>query len=114
MPLWYHGRHLTQDTEKQASRWLAELGMDEQEREEFMASPVARLKPVERRLAGLLRGFLQSPRVLVVDAALFDGVESLKAQVWIGALQKFARAEDDHAVLAVAHAATLLPWKTIE
>lgn len=113
LPLWYHGRRQATITEEAVSRWLAELGLDQQDWERFMASPAARLKPWERKLAGLLRGLLLAPQMLVIDAALFDDTE-MASDRWITALEKFVREADNRAVLAVANTATLLPWKIIE
>lgn len=114
LPLWYHQRRQTVNTEESVARWLAELGMEQQEWEKFMASPAARLRPWERKLAGLLRGLVLAPALLLVDAALFDEVDSSRTQAWLSALEKFAREADGRAVLAVASSATLLPWKIIE
>ena len=112
--MWYHQRRQTVNTEETVARWLAELGLDQQEWEKFMASPAARLRPWERKLAGLLRGLVLAPALLLVDAALFDEVDSSRTQAWVSALEKFAREADGRAVLAVASSATLLPWKNIE
>ncbi len=114
LPLWYHGRRQTQAVEETVSRWLTELGLDPQEWEKFMASSAARLKPVERKLAGLLRGLVQAPQVLVIDAALFEEVEASQSRIWIAVLEKFVHEADGRAVLVVAHVATLLPWRIIE
>lgn len=114
LPLWYHQRRQTVNTEENVARWLAQLGLEQQEWEKFMASPAARLKPWERKLAGLLRGLVLAPSLLLVDAALLDEVDSLRTQAWVSALEKFAREADGRAVLAVASSATLLPWKNIE
>jgi ABC-type multidrug transport system ATPase subunit len=114
LPLWYHQGRQLHATEEVVARWLAELGLGQQEWGKFMASPVARLKLWERKLAGLLRGLVLSPAVLVVDGGLFDGVDETTAQTWIDVLEKFARATDGRAVLAVVNSATLLSWKKIE
>jgi len=52
LPLWYHHRPQNLATEETVARWLAELKLDKLEWEKFMASPAARLKPWERKLAG--------------------------------------------------------------
>jgi len=113
LPLWYHGRRQTQTTEELVARWLSELKLDQNEWERFMASPAARLRPVERKLAGLLRGLVLAPQLLVIDAALFDEVEITSVQSWIAVLEKFAREADGRAVLVVAHGSTLLPWRKV-
>jgi len=114
LPLWYHGRRQSLATEETVARWLLELELDKQEWEKFMASPTAHLKQGERKLAGLLRGLIQAPEVLVIDAGLFDEVETDRSYIWIKVLEKFVREADGRAVLVVASAATLLPWKIIE
>lgn len=114
LPLWYHGKRQVQPTEEAVTRWLAELGLEQNEWERFMSSPSSRLRVVERKMAGVLRGFVQAPQVLVIDAALFDDVEPFMAQTWIAALEKFVREADGRALLVVAHTATVLPWKIIK
>jgi phospholipid/cholesterol/gamma-HCH transport system ATP-binding protein len=114
LPLWYHGKRQVLTTEETVSRWLKELGLQQNDWERFMASPAARLRPVERKLAGLLRGLVQDPDLLVIDAYLFDDVENFMAQTWIGVLEKFARETNNRAILVVADAATVLPWRIIE
>ncbi|HEY6094391.1 MAG TPA: ATP-binding cassette domain-containing protein [Gallionellaceae bacterium] len=115
LPLWYHGkRRQLSETEAAIAVLLGELGMPQAEWERFMASPAARLSPPERKLAGLMRGLLLEPDLLVVDAGLFDEVESNKVQLWIAALEKFVRAAEPRAVLAVAHAPSPLPWTRLE
>lgn len=114
LPLWYHQRRQVMATEETVARWLAELDLDQQEWEKFMASPAARLKPWERKLAGLLRSLVLAPHVLIMDAALFDEIDQTRAQTWTRAVEKFVREADGRAVLAVASSATLLPWNRIE
>lgn len=114
LPLWYHGRRLPAGAEASIARWLDVLGMDGAARADFMARPPAQLKPSERKLAGLLRGLVQAPPLLVVDAALFDGVDQATGRSWAAALEQFAREAEGRAVLAVAHGATPLPWRIIE
>lgn len=115
LPLWYHGkRRQVSETEAAVAAWLGELGMAQAEWEHFMASPAARLSPLERKLAGLLRGLLLEPTLLVVDASLFDEVGGERVQAWIAVLEKFVRAAEPRAVLAVAHASTPLPWTRLE
>lgn len=114
LPLWYHDNRQASDTEKTVELWLAALNLDEQEWEKFMASPVARLVDWERKLAGLLRGLILAPQVLLIDAALFEKVDDGKMKAWVMVLEKFAREFDGHAVLVVASSSTKLPWKIIE
>lgn len=114
LPSWFHNGRQLSTTEETVARWLTELKLDEQEWEKFMASPAARLKPWERKLAGLLRGLVQAPQLLVIDAALFDEVDEARIQVWIKALEKFAGEADNRAVLVIANSNTSLPWNNIE
>lgn len=114
LPSWFHNGRQLSTTEETVARWLTELKLDEQDWEKFMASPAARLKPWERKLAGLLRGLLQAPQILVIDAALFDEVDEARIQVWIKALEKFAGEADNRAVLVIANSNTSLPWDNIE
>ena len=114
LPLWYHGKRLPADVEASIARWLAALGLDSEAWVDFMARPPAQLKPLERKLAGLLRALVQAPPLLVVDAALFDGVDQATGRSWAAALEVFVREAEGRAVLAVAHGATPLPWRIIE
>jgi ABC-type transporter Mla maintaining outer membrane lipid asymmetry ATPase subunit MlaF len=114
LPLWYHKERQTMATEQMVANWLPELGLEKQEWEKFMASPSARLSPVERKMAGLLRGLVLAPHVLLIDTALFDEVDSGRVSVWINALEKFACGGGDHAVLGITCKETLLPWNPIE
>lgn len=114
LPLWYHGSRQLMSTEESVARWLRELNLDEQEWEKFMASPAARIKPWKRKLAGLLRGFVQAPQLLVIDANLFDEVDEATSRNWITALEKFVGDAEGRAVLVIANKPTILPWKKIE
>ncbi len=115
LPLWYHGkRRQVSETEAAVAALLEELGVVQSEWERFMASPAARLSPIERKLVGLMRGLLLQPTLLVLDASLFDEVDSERVETWIAALERFARAAEPRAVLAVAHAPTPLPWTRLE
>ena len=114
LPLWYHGRRQTQAVEEKLSRWLSELQVDPQEWENFMACPAGKLKLWERKMAGLLRGLLQAPQLLLIEAGLFDEIEAARSQLWINALEKYVRESDGSAVLAVTNTATVLPWEIIE
>ncbi len=112
LPLWFHGKRLPPDTDAILARWLTALGLDGGAWTDFMARPPAQLKPLERKLAGLLRGLVLAPALLVVDGALFDGVDQAMARSWTAALEEFARAGEMRAVLAVSHGPASLPWKT--
>lgn len=111
LPLWYHGRHTKAETEQQVARWLSVLGMAEEEWEKFMETTPDRLSPWQRKLAGLLRGLVQMPLLLMVDAALFKGNEPRTDSLWTAALEEYA--VQGGTVLAVADGETVLPWKTI-
>ncbi len=114
LPLWYHKQRQRAATEETVARLLLELGMAKQEWERFMASPVALLLPWERKMAGLLRGLLQSPQLLLVNAKLFDEVEASRVQIWVAVLEKFVNDAKDRAVLVVACSPTSLPWRKLE
>jgi phospholipid/cholesterol/gamma-HCH transport system ATP-binding protein len=114
LPLWFHTSRQVLATEEAVARWLSELKLDKQEWEKFMASPAARLKPWERKLAGLLRGLIQAPQLLVVDAALFDDEDETRIQAWIKALEKFVSEADNRALLVISSGDTMLPWNKIE
>jgi phospholipid/cholesterol/gamma-HCH transport system ATP-binding protein len=113
LPLWYHHRPQNIATEETVAHWLVDLELDKLEWEKFMASPAARLKPWERKLAGLLRGLVQAPQLLLVDEELFDEVEATRSNIWVKALEKFVQAAEGRAVLVVASATTVLPWRII-
>ena len=114
LPLWYHGSRQLMATEESVARWLRELNLSEQDWEKFMASPAARIKPWKRKLAGLLRGLVLAPQLLVVDANLFDEVDTATSRTWITALEKFVGDTEGRAVLVIANKPTILPWKKIE
>ena len=114
LPLWYHSMIQNAVAEQTVARWLLELQFDQQEWEKFMASPAARLSQRERKMAGLLRGLLQAPKLLIVDAGLFDEVDAASVKIWVAVLEKFVRENNDRAVLVVASTSTALPWKIIE
>lgn len=114
LPLWYHSMIQNAATEQMVARWLLELQMDQQEWERFMASPAARLSQRERKMAGLLRGLMLAPQLLVVDAEIFDEVDAASVKVWVAVLEKFVHENNDRAVLVVASSSTALPWKIIE
>ena len=112
LPLWYHGKRRVAEAEEQANRWLAALGVESEARSAFMASPAARLSTLERKRAGLLRGLVLAPRLLVVDAALFNGVPQDLKSSWAAALEMLAK--EGCSILAVAQESdAALQWKTI-
>lgn len=112
LPLWYHGKRRVADAEAQAARWLSLLGMSEEEMAVFMENPAARLTPQGRKRAGLLRALLQAPRVLVLDAALFTGVNRETRAAWHAALE--ALTQTGCAVLAAAQAGeTVEDWQIL-
>lgn len=114
LPVWYHRDRRVAETEARIAEWLAALGVVEDAMEAFMASPAARLTPLERKRAGLLRGLLLAPRLLVVDGALFGGVPQDVAASWVAALEAFTRAEAAGSVLvAAAEGDFAMPWKTM-
>jgi len=112
LPLWYHAVHAVAETEQRVADWLSVLGMAEDEREAYMEATPDRLGALQRKLAGLLRGLVQMPLVLVVDAALFDGAAPHHMSVWTGALEAYAA--QGRAVLAVADRDVALTWQIIE
>jgi len=59
-----------------------------------------------------LRALVQMPKVLVVDAVVFEDVNEHFAQSWVTALEAYAT--QGHAVLVMADKATTLPWEKIE
>lgn len=113
LPLWYHGKRMPVATEIEVERWLLALEPDTHEWVDFMASSSARLRTRERKLAGLLRGLVLAPQLLVVDAALFDNVDQAGCRSWMAALEMFVREADGRALLAVSDGTTPLPWKII-
>lgn len=112
LPLWYHSAYEEVETEKNLIYWLNLLGVEENTFPELMAALPHNLEPWQRKLAGLLRALLQMPRVLVVDAMLFEDVKARIAQKWITALDAYA--VQGRTVLVVSDKATTLPWKKIE
>ncbi len=114
LPLWYHRDRRVRETEQKISSLLAALGVSGAAMSEFMASPAARLTPLERKTAGLLRGLVLAPRLLVVDGALFNGVPQEVKRYWMAALETMAGAAGSGGVLvAAAESDTALPWETI-
>ncbi|HEY5994583.1 MAG TPA: ATP-binding cassette domain-containing protein [Gallionellaceae bacterium] len=112
LPLWYHGKRRVAAAEETAARWLAALGVAEDAMAEFMASPPGRLSTQERKRAGLLRGLLLAPRVLVVDAALFNGLTQVAKASWPAALELLAK-EGSSVLVVSVEGDTSLHWKII-
>jgi len=112
LPLWYHTKRDAEETEKSVEYWLKMLAIDPAVCADFMAAPPHSVEPWQRKLAGLLRALVQMPRVLVVDAGVFEDVKTRIAQLWIAALEAYA--SQDRAVLVLADKATVLPWQKIE
>jgi len=112
LPLWYHTKYDAEETEKSVEYWLTVLAIAPASRSDFMAASPYTVEPWQRKLAGLMRALVQMPRVLVVDAGLFEDVKTRIAQVWIAALEAYAK--QDRAVLVLADKATVLPWQKIE
>jgi len=112
LPLWYHSKRDVVETEQNVEYWLNLLGIKPDAYAEFMAAPPFSLDPWQRKLAGLLRALVQMPRVLIVDAVVFEDVNARLAQSWISALEAYAT--QGRAVLVLADKATVLPWQKIE
>lgn len=112
LPLWYHTHRDAAETERSVEYWLEMLGLTADDWADFMAAAPSRLEPWQRKLAGLLRGLVQMPRVLVVDAMVFEDVKARLVTRWITALETFAAQE--RAVLVLTDKATMLPLQKIE
>lgn len=112
LPLWFHAPREVAETELSVAYWLPLLGLEPDEFADFMAAPPSSIEPSQKKLAGLLRGLVQMPRVLIVDAALFEDVKARLAQKWITALETYAA--QGRAVLVIADKAVSLPWGVIE
>ncbi len=114
LPLWYHRGRRPRETQEAVAAWLAALGVAGEAMSEFMASPAARLTAVERKRAGLLRGLVLAPRLLVVDGALFGGVPPSVRAPWMAALEALAGGGGGGGALVVtAEGDPPLPWETI-
>jgi len=113
LPLWYHGKRRFAASEDKIAHWLAAMGLEGDTLERFMASPAGRLTAIERKRAGLLRGLLLAPQVLVVDAALFDGLAQDMRASWTTVLNAFVRETKGCSVLVVADGDAALPWGII-
>lgn len=112
LPLWYHTHRDAAETERSVAHWLEMLGLAKDDWADFMAAPPSRLEHWQRKLAGLLRGLVQMPRVLVVDAMVFEDVQARLVSRWITALETFAA--QGRAVLVLTDKATMLPLQKIE
>jgi ABC-type multidrug transport system ATPase subunit len=112
LPLWYHSKRDPSETEKSVEHWLTMLGLEPSTFATFMAAAPFGIEPWQRKLAGLLRGLVQMPRVLVVDAGVFEDINAVLAKNWISTLDVFA--SHGRAVLVLADKATVLPWEKIE
>ncbi len=112
LPLWYHAQRDPFETERSVMYWLEVLGLQADEFAAFMAAPPYSLDSRQRKLAGLLRALVQMPRVLVVDAVLFEDIKTPVAQGWMAALEAYAA--QGRAVLVMADKAMTLPWRKIE
>lgn len=112
LPLWYHTHRDAAETERSAAHWLEMLGLAPDECADFMAAPPSRLEPWQRKQAGLLRGLVQMPRVLVVDAMVFEDIKARLVSQWITALETFAA--QGRTVLVLTDKATMLPLQQIE
>lgn len=112
LPLWYHGKRRIAEAEEKAAHWLAVLGVASDAMPAFMASPAGLLSTLERKRAGLLRGLMLAPRLLVLDAALFAGLPPNTRTAWTAALETLAQQGSTILVVALESEAAL-PWKTI-
>lgn len=112
LPLWYHSRREAAESEQRVRDWCKVLGVEPDALAEFMAAAPASIEPWQRKLAGLLRALVQMPRVLVVDAVVFEDVKARLASCWIAALEAYAA--QGRTVLVIADKATTLPWEKIE
>ena len=114
LPLWYHGKRIIDATEKTTERWLLALAPDKNKWADFMACSAAKLEVRDQKLAGLLRGLVLAPKLLVVDAELFDNVNAADSHVWQAALETFVQETTDRAVIIVSKGNTPLHWKIIK
>ena len=92
--------------------WLSILGLEPDAFAEFMVAQPHSVEPWQRKLAGLLRALVQMPRVLVVDAVVFEDVNTRLARSWMTALEAYGA--QGRTVLVMADKATTLPWEKIE
>ena len=111
LPLWFHHKRTPSDTEQALDGWLHALEPEKTEWADFMARPSARLGVRDRKLAGLLRGLVLAPRLLVVDAELFNETDQTVSHSWKSALEKFVKEDDDRAVLVISDGTVPLNWQ---
>jgi ABC-type uncharacterized transport system ATPase subunit len=114
LPSWYHGRRRIAVVEDMLRRWLAALGVAEEDMADLTASPVGGLRTAERKLIGMLRCLLQEPQLMAIDAAIFDGLLPDRQSVWVNVLETFVREAARRAILVVADSEHTLPWKTVK
>jgi len=114
LPLWYHGQREPANVEKTVTHWLQTLGIEPSQWTDFMANSPARLSTEQRKVAGLLRGLVQAPSLLVIKAGLWLEVAQPVQDQWNTALEKFVYAEKNRAILVVAEGAISLPWKILK
>lgn len=114
LPLWYHGEREPDAVEQLVAHWLQTLGMEPSQWADFMANTPARLSAEQRKVAGLLRGLVQAPSLLVIKAGLWLEVAQPVQDQWNAALEKFVHAEKNRAILIVAEGAISLPWKILK
>jgi len=112
LPMWYHSRRDVIETEQRVLHWLEILGLSVNDYSEFMASQPFSLESWQRKLAGLLRALMQMPRVLVVDAIVFEDVKSRLVECWTNALEAYAG--EGRSVLVLTDKVTNLSWERIE
>jgi phospholipid/cholesterol/gamma-HCH transport system ATP-binding protein len=114
LPLWYHHEHRVAEAENRIKYWLEVMGVAENEMADLMASPAAKLKPVERKLAGMLRCLLQEPQLIVVDAGVFSGISADRRNAWVTVFETFVRQAEQRAVLVVTDGDIPLPWEMVK
>ena len=114
LPLWYHAAREPDTVEQRVAHWLQTLGIEPSQWADFMANSPARLSAEQRKVAGLLRGLVQAPSLLVIKAGLWLEVAQPVQDQWSAALEKFVHAEKNRAVLVVAEGAISLPWSILK
>ncbi len=113
LPLWYHGKRRPAAAEEKVRRWLAALGIAEDDMPGLMASAVGKLRSSERKLVGLARCLLQEPQLMVVDAGLFTGLGEERRSAWVAAMETFVRENEGRAIMVAADADHPLPWREV-
>lgn len=114
LPLWYHGKRTPDVVENVAAQWLLALGLEQTSWADFMANSPASLSIEQRKIAGLLRGLVQAPPLLVIEAGLWSDVAFATQQHWNAALEQYVHAAKDRAILVVAEGTISLPWKILK